>query len=465
MVFSSLEFLFLFLPVVLAGYFILPRLARNGWLLISSLLFYAWGEPSFVFLMMASIAFNFTVALGLDPESVRNGRIRKALFVLGLSGNVLFLGVYKYLNFITAVLRDWFPFLRGAIPQTSILLPIGISFFTFQAISYIVDVYRGTVRVQRNPVRLALYIALFPQLIAGPIVRYSTVCEQIASRRETWHGFTEGLYRFVIGLNKKVLLANTLAEVANRAFADGAVPDVGTAWMGAVAFSLQVYFDFGGYSDMAIGLGRIFGFTFPENFRYPYMASTVSDFWRRWHISLSTWFRDYVYFPLGGSRVGTLRLSFNILAVWTLVGIWHGADWTFIVWGFLFGLMLLAEKLTGIEGRLATGGFFPRIAYRAFTLLVITVFSLFIRAENMTQMTGVLSALVGCGSDAIPGQFSYALGECACPMAVGLLASTPLFGWMGCGGWVACICQMAFLVFSVSSLVISGYNPFLYFNF
>ena len=286
MVFSSIEFLFLFLPVVVTGYHLLPRYARNGWLLAASLTFYAWGEPHFVVVMMLSIVFNYIMALFVS--ALRDGRCGKLggwALAAAITGNLALLGGYKYLNFITATVRDWTPFLQGAVPQTSILLPIGISFFTFQEMSYIIDVYRGE-PAQRNPFRLALYVVLFPQLVAGPIVRYSQIREQLTSRCETWKKFSDGIFRFFIGLNKKVLLANAIAPLSD-ALLESPSPGSGLAWLGMLALSLQMYFDFSGYSDMAIGLGRMFGFAFPENFRYPYMASSIADFWRRWHISLS----------------------------------------------------------------------------------------------------------------------------------------------------------------------------------
>ena len=317
MLFTSIEFLFLFLPVVLAGYFLLPFRwgLKNLWLLAASILFYAWGEPSFVVVMLGSIAF---VALLVAAVSTRKGLAKTALAV-AIAGNLAVIGLWKYANFVTATLRGWFPSLQGAIPQTSFVLPIGISFFTFQAMSYVVDVFRGSVRVQRNPLKLALYIALFPQLIAGPIVRYSTVCEQIESRHTTLDMFTRGVLRFLYGFNKKMLLANLFAAVADKAFGMSD-PGCGMAWLGAIAYTLQIFFDFSGYSDMAIGLGLVFGFRFLENFDYPYISKTVTEFWRRWHMSLGSWFRDYVYFPLGGSRVGKARLVLNLAIVWTLTG-------------------------------------------------------------------------------------------------------------------------------------------------
>ena len=312
MLFSSIEFLFLFLPVVLLVYYTLPFRwgLKNGWLLLASLFFYAWGEPSFVVVMLASIAFNYVMALVISWTG--KTALRRSFLVIAVAGNLSVLGTWKYLNFITCNLRELFPSWQPLIPQTSFVLPIGISFFTFQALSYVIDVYRG-VPVQRNPLKIALYISLFPQLVAGPIVRYTTVCDEIESRKTTFAMFSEGVYRFLCGFNKKMLLANLLSVVADKAFSSAAL-DVPTAWLGAICYTLQIFFDFCGYSDMAIGLGLMFGFHFLENFNYPYISKTVTEFWRRWHISLGTWFRDYLYFPLGGSRVGKRRLVLKICA-------------------------------------------------------------------------------------------------------------------------------------------------------
>ena len=470
MVFSSITFLFLFLPAVVAGYYLLPRRARNGWLLLTSLAFYAWGEPSFVLVMVLSIGFNYALALLVSRfrEMGRGGWSRRAL-VLAILGNLSLLGGYKYLNFLTGTLRAWFPVLQGMIPQTSVLLPIGISFFTFQEMSYVIDVYRGE-PAQRNPFRVVLYVALFPQLIAGPIVRYSEIREQLVSRRETWKGFADGFYRFLIGLNKKVLLANAIAPVSD-ALLESPSPGPGLAWLGMVALSLQMYFDFGGYSDMAIGLGRMFGFRFPENFRYPYVATTIADFWRRWHVSLSTWFRDYVYYPLGGSRVGRGRLALNILVVWTLVGAWHGADWAFVVWGFAWGVLLIGEKLLGVERRVRA---LLRWPYQAFTLFAILTLAVFIRADGLGGTMKILGGLWG-GEAAEPALAGYLLGSNLVVLAVATVASTPLLRGMTLsvarrcpaavvrlGLWGA---QFALAGLSVSALVTDGYNPFLYFNF
>ena len=345
MLFSSLEFLFFFLPICIGGYYLLPRRLKNAWLLAASLFFYAWGEPTFVAVMVASIVMNYLLALIIASSRLPQFWRRLALQG-GIVMNLALIFVYKYANFATGVLREVFPSLQGAIPQTSILLPIGISFFTFQALSYLVDVYRG-IPAQKNPVNLALYIALFPQLIAGPIVRYNTVAEQIVFRHESFDKFASGIGRFLIGFNKKMLLANFFAITADRFFAAKGLSVCG-AWLGAVAYTFQIFFDFSGYSDMAIGLGRMFGFEFLENFNYPYISRSITEFWRRWHMSLGSWFRDYLYFPLGGSRVDKRsRLVFNLSVVWLATGVWHGANWTFILWGVLYGVLIIGEKLSG----------------------------------------------------------------------------------------------------------------------
>ena len=471
MLFTSLEFLFLFLPTVLAGYFLLPFRwgLRNGWLLTASLLFYAWGEPTFVFVMMGSIAFNYVTAI--VANAVRGRRAAAiAVLVVAVVGNLAMIGLWKYANFATAVLRGWFPSLRSVVPQTSFILPIGISFFTFQALSYVVDVYRGIVKVQYNPMKLALYIALFPQLIAGPIVRYSTVCGQIESRHTTLDMFSRGIVRFLCGFNKKMLLANIFAAVADRAFAMSD-PGCGMAWLGAICYTLQIFFDFSGYSDMAIGLGLVFGFRFLENFDYPYVSKTVTEFWRRWHMSLGSWFRDYVYFPLGGSRVGRARLVLNLAVVWTLTGVWHGANWTFILWGALYGVLITVEKLTDLPRRVEASPAL-RAVYQPFTILAVVLGWVLFRAADLPAAGVYLKAMFCGGRGAIPGLARYRLGEIALVMCVGLLLSTPLVRDLrrrldGSATAMAAdgLVQLVLFACGVSYLVISAYNPFIYFNF
>ena len=342
MLFSGTTFIYLFLPIVLLVYYGFLRWNRalqNGFLFLASLLFYAWGGPKFALLMMGSIVLNWAMGLLICHCKHRQGLCKTFLgLALGINLGILFL--FKYLNYVGQVLRSTVGVDLG-LPE--ITLPIGISFFTFQAISYVVDVYRGRGEVQRNPLYVGLYISFFPQLIAGPIVRYETIAYEIRYRKETWADVCEGFARFVRGLAKKVLLANHLSILADTAFGHQA-PAQGSSvlfyWLGAVAYALQIFFDFSGYSDMAIGLGRMFGFRFLENFRYPYCADSVSEFWRRWHISLGSWFRDYLYIPLGGSRVSKGRLTLNLLVVWAATGIWHGANVTFLLWGLMYFLLL-----------------------------------------------------------------------------------------------------------------------------
>ena len=333
MLFSSMSFLILFLPVTLAGYFLLPKVFRNLWLLAASLVFYAWGEPEFVKIMAMSIVMNYGFGLAVDKLRRHQLGCRLCLVIMAVC-NLALLGYFKYMNFFVETVNQAAG--RQIFASVDIALPIGISFFTFQAMSYVIDVYRQHGNVQKNILNVGLYIAFFPQLIAGPIVRYETSSQQIYSRKVTEDGFLAGVHRFLYGFIKKILVANTMAVIADYIFTLPAAGELttGAAWLGAVSYTFQIYFDFSAYSDMAIGLGQMFGFYFPENFRYPYMAESVTDFWRRWHISLSTWFRDYVYIPLGGSRVDSKwKLVRNLFAVWFLTGIWHGAGWTFFAGG------------------------------------------------------------------------------------------------------------------------------------
>ena len=466
MLFTSLEFLFLFLPLTLAVYYLLPFRwnLKNYWLLAASLGFYAWGEPRFVFAMLASIAFNYVAALAVESlrEHGRSG-VMKAVLACAVVGNLALIGVWKYANFVTATLRDWFPSWQGAIPQTSFLLPIGISFFTFQALSYVIDVSRG-VRAQRNPLLLALYIALFPQLIAGPIVRYTTVCDQIGSRKTSWDQFTRGVLRFVVGFNKKMLLANVMAEVADKAFALQ-TPSLAMAWFGAACYTLQIYFDFSGYSDLAIGLGRMFGFEFLENFNYPYLSKTVTEFWRRWHMSLGSWFRDYVYFPLGGSRVRKGRLVFNLAVVWFLTGLWHGANWTFILWGTLYGVLITGEKLANWVPRVE-GSRMVRWLYQPFTLLMVMLGWVLFRSDTITSAGHYLAAMFGATSP-LDGPAVFWTREVVVPFCCAVLGCAPWwrrFTHPACFA-VSCAVQFVLLLVSVSCLVMKAHNPFIYFNF
>lgn len=475
MLFASMEFLFLFFPVTLGVYYILPKQVRNYWLLLTSLFFYAWGEPRFVLVMMASIVFNFFIALGMQRHE-KSTRARKALLIVGIGANLALLFVFKYLNFAISTLHSVAPSTGAFIHKTYIALPIGISFFTFQTMSYIIDVYRG-IPAQRNIAYLGLYISFFPQLIAGPIVRYTTVMEEIASRRATREDFKTGIMRFLVGLSKKMLLANVLAELVHIAFSAREL-SVCMAWLGAVAYTLQIYFDFSGYSDMAIGLGRMFGFHFLENFDYPYLSRTVTEFWRRWHISLGSWFRDYVYFPLGGSRVKSrARLVFNLAVVWLLTGIWHGANWTFILWGVLHGAVIIAEKLLHLPERLERHK--PAAAvYRVFTLIAVILGWVLFRADTLHGAGRYISAMFALGGNAFfddtaafyfaeYGVTLIAAGVCSFPLISRLCARLSQKSEETeqlCTVVTYALLLLLFVV-CVSFLVIGAYNPFIYFNF
>ena len=393
MVFSSPVFLFLFLPAILAGYFLLPSLAaRNFLLLTGSLLFYAWGEVHYVLILLASIAANTWFATRISRSE---GPARRWNLTAAVAVNLGLLGYFKYANFLLENFNA-FVSLSGAAPVSfdDVHLPLGISFFTFQAISYIVDVYRRDAEVQENFLDVGLYISLFPQLIAGPIVRYGFIVGQLTERVSGLGDVAAGARRFTIGLAKKVLIANTVGEAADEIFAhEPHQLDPVLAWIGVVCYGLQIYFDFSGYSDMAIGLGRMFGFHFPENFRTPYASRSLREFWRRWHISLSTWFRDYVYIPLGGNRARPFRVRLNLIVVFFLTGLWHGASWNFVIWGFFHGAFLAMER-TGFGSLLNR---MPGALRHAYVLLVVSVAWVFFRATDLDHALGYLSAMAGIG--------------------------------------------------------------------
>lgn len=475
MLFTSLEFLLFFFPVTLGLYFFLPHRARNYWLLLVSLFFYAWGEPTFVLIMIFSIFCNYFAALRL--EELKTGSWERKLFLaFAVFINLGILFVFKYTNFVTSNLREWLPILQDYIPQTKITLPIGISFFTFQAMSYVIDVYRGT-PAQKNLCYLGLYISFFPQLIAGPIVRYTTIMDQMERREITWNSFSDGMLRFLYGFNKKVLLANLLATIADAAFGAEQL-SVGMAWLGAICYSLQIYFDFSGYSEMAIGLGKMFGFQFLENFNYPYISKTLTEFWRRWHISLGSWFRDYVYFPLGGSRVKSkARLVFNLAVVWLATGVWHGASWNFIVWGALHGSMVIAEKLFSLPKRVAEKKG-PSVIYQILTLLVVICGWVLFRAETLQSGFIYLKSMFFLqGAPLIDTLFRFNLREYGAILLAGLLCASPFPKWMGenlrtINGNMESLCnigtniiQLFLFAVSISFLVMNAHNPFIYFNF
>ena len=475
MLFTSLEFLFFFLPIVLSVYFILPRKMKNYWLLLASLFFYAWGEPRFLIVMIFSIAINYFAALGIHFTKKKR-RLCKLMLVFGLIGNLSLLFVYKYLNFFTTMLQTILPQSMRLFGISHFLLPIGISFFTFQAIGYLIDVYRG-VAVQKNLAFLGLYISLFPQLIAGPIVRYTTVADEIHTRNVTKERFCKGMMRFVKGFNKKVLLANILSQVADAAFETRELTVV-LAWLGAICYAFQILFDFGGYSEMAIGLGMMLGFTFLENFDYPYISKTITEFWRRWHISLGTWFRDYVYFPLGGSRVKSkLRLVLNLSVVWLITGLWHGASWNFILWGALYGVIIIFEKLFLIPQRIGSSRFL-QVCYQIFTMFAVLLGWVVFRAQNLSAALIYISKMLGLGGVVFldAKTWLYITDFFIIIIAAGFCA-TPIFHFFehliskriknACTITNALMntVQATLFIISVSYIIMDSHNPFIYFNF
>ena len=461
MVFSSLLFLFLFLPTVLAMYYCSPRRIKNLILFIMSLVFYAWGEPVYIVLMLVSTLTDYSFGLLLDKPYLTTVK-RKGIVALSIIVNLMLLSYFKYADFLIQNVNG---LLDTNIPLRELPLPIGISFYTFQSMSYIVDVYRGTAKAQRNWIDFGTYVALFPQLVAGPIVKYNTISEQLQERTETIKMFAEGVRRFTIGLAKKVLLANNIGLLWDTISSSN--PDslsVLTAWLGIIAFAFQIYFDFSGYSDMAIGLGLMFGFRFNENFNKPYIAQSITDFWRRWHISLGSWFREYVYIPLGGNRRGLIIQMRNILIVWTLTGFWHGASWNFILWGLYFGFILLMEKWWGLKLLLHL----PRWVRHVYTLMLILIGWVLFAFEEPSLIVSYLSAMWGFNGQTLWNNDTvYFFYTNAILLLVLIIASIPkqhlfkknelsLFHLMWYG----------FLFFlSVAYLVDATFNPFLYFRF
>lgn len=471
MVFSSISFLFVFLPLLLAVYFLLParlREGRNLVLLLFSLFFYGYGGPRFLLLMLLSIAVNYAGGLLAAPDQRR----RRLWTGLVTAVNLGLLGWFKYAGFLGANLnRIW-----TGLPVPEVALPIGISFFTFQGLSYVLDVYRGEAAAERNPLRVALYISLFPQLVAGPIVRYTTVADEIRSRRETLDAFTDGAVRFLFGLGKKMLLANQLGLLADQVYATR--PEFLTtalAWLGAAAYTGQIYFDFSGYSDMAIGLGRMFGFHFLENFNYPYLSQSITEFWRRWHISLSTWFRDYLYIPLGGNRCTHWKHIRNILVVWALTGLWHGAAWNFLCWGLYFGLLLLGEKYGW--GRILERA--PAALRHLYAMVLIVVSWVLFRAETLDYAVRFLQAMAGFAQGGLTdGRTTYYLLEFRWELLLAIPAAMPFKSWLqnwlesksGAAAqallaWGPKLMALGLFGLSFLRLVSSSFNPFIYFRF
>lgn len=468
MLFTSTVFIFGFLPFILLGNFLLRKFVKvqNFFLLLSSLGFYAWGEPRFVFIMLASILVNWSMAQLLENTDSR--KVRKAILGFALFGNIGILFVFKYLDFTIRIINK---ISEGNITGFNIVLPIGISFFTFQGLSYVIDVYRKDVIAENDIINVGMYISLFPQLIAGPIVRFTQIQKEIKQRITTWKDFSEGIQRFLMGFVKKVLLANNLAIVADKAFSINGQQDIGMVfgWMGAIAYSLQIFYDFSGYSEMAIGLGKMLGFHFEENFNYPYAANSITDFWRRWHISLSSWFRDYVYIPLGGNRKGKRRQIFNLVIVWSLTGIWHGANYTFILWGLFYGLLIIFEKISGYPQKIRSN--IGRLGYRFITLFVVVLAWVMFRAENLYLAWSYIKGMFSFSSNRSVFNIAFLyLREFKWCFLAAIFFTVP---WLDKykikekkGYRTICLIVLYILfVISVSYLVKGSYNPFIYFNF
>jgi len=464
MVFSSLEFLLRFLPAILLLYFVAPQRLKNPLLLVGSLFFYAWGEPVYVVLMVASCAVNYFLANAIDRY--RGSRKSTAALVASVAVSLLLFGFFKYADFLVSSFNSLF---GTAIGTPDLPLPIGISFYTFQILSYTIDVYRGEVAVQRNVVALATYVTLFPQLIAGPIVRYRTIASDIVRRNHSLELFSEGVHRFVIGLAKKVLIANNIGLLWESARATSE-PSVLLSWLGIIAFAFQIFFDFSGYSDMAIGLGRMLGFRYAENFNFPYVAQSITEFWRRWHISLGRWFRDYLYIPLGGNRVSRWTWVRNIFVVWFLTGLWHGASWNFAIWGLYFGGLLLLERVV-LRDRLAR---VPRPLRHIYTLFLVLIGWTIFQLGTPDQIFGYLADMFAVsGIDLANTEALYLLKSNAVLLCVAVIGSVPLFRWVyervaprrGVRAVAMPVVYASLLLVSFAYLIDSSFNPFLYFRF
>ena len=465
MLFTSISFLYYFLPVLIIIYFITPKKYKNIILLIASLLFYLYGEPKYVFLMIAEIIIAYIGAILIDKYKNQS----KNILITTLFIHVFLLIIFKYTDFIIQTIND---ISNANIKLLNIALPIGISFYTFQIISYVIDVYNGKVKVQKNIINLATYVSLFPQLVAGPIVRYQTVEKELDDRVHSFNNFAYGIRRFSIGLAKKVLIANALGELCNKAFALNETTII-FYWIFGISYMLQLYFDFSAYSDMAIGLGRIFGFHFPENFNYPYISKSITEFWRRWHISLSTWFKDYVYIPLGGNRDGKYKQIRNILIVWLLTGIWHGANWTFLIWGLLFGILLIVEKifLNKFMEKL------PSFIRRIYVLFIVMILFIIFNSENMQVALTNIKGLFGMNGEVFVNDYTLHYLKSYLPvLIIALLGSTPLIKILidklrknkylnNIINILEPILIVMILFVVTSYLIDNSYNPFLYFRF
>ncbi|MBQ3603074.1 MAG: MBOAT family protein [Clostridia bacterium] len=466
MLFSSIPFLYFFLPCVLVLYFAVPKCLKNGVLMLVSLFFYAWGEPKYVFLMAATIIIGYVT--GILIEKFKGKALSKAFLAVSVIVDLGFLAYFKYADFF---ISNFNAATGLSLPLLRIALPIGISFYTFQILSYSIDVYRGDVPAQKNPINLAAYVTMFPQLIAGPIVRYSDIAKQLENRTHSFEKISEGIRRFVLGLAKKILIANTLGELCD-VFRSTNEKAVLYYWLYAVAFALHIYFDFSGYSDMAIGLGKIFGFDFLENFNYPFISSTVTEFWRRWHMSLGSWFRDYVYIPLGGNRVSKAKWFFNIFVVWLLTGFWHGAAWNFIVWGLFFAVLLVLEKLFLKKFLEKT-----KIIKRIYIALAVLVSFVIFNATDMAEAIEYVGAMFGAGNmPIVNAEMFYYLKSYAVVLVLAAVGSTPvvktaamrLYNGKNTGrvmNVLEPVVLVGLLIVMTAYLVDGSFNPFLYFRF
>ncbi|GMQ62489.1 MBOAT family O-acyltransferase [Vallitalea maricola] len=468
MIFSTPIFIFLFLPCILAVYYISPSKFKNTSLFLASLVFYAWGEPVYVSIMLFSTVFDYINGLSIEKfKSQKKYNKAKLVLIISIVGNLAILFFFKYSNFLISNINQ---LTTLNITPLDLKLPIGISFYTFQTMSYTIDVYRGEVKAQRNIIDFGTFVSLFPQLVAGPIVRYKTIAEQLKRRVSSINKFSEGVQRFIIGLAKKVLLANNIGmlweQISNSDLT------IASAWLGAICFSLQIYFDFSGYSDMAIGLGKMFGFDFLENFNLPYISKSITEFWRRWHISLGTWFKEYVYIPLGGSREGKKKLIINMLIVWALTGLWHGANWNFVFWGMYFGILLILEKLVFLKWLMRL----PNFVQHFYTLFLVVVSWVIFAIDDTSKLKTYLQTMFGMGNvPIIDNQTIYLFCTNIFLIIICIVASTRLqtiintklmnFRHEGLIYTVKNICYITIFIVSICFLIGASYNPFLYFRF